>query len=124
MKSVPQQASSSLGNAAATPLGASASGGFFPILSTSSEYQLHTPQQGVCSFPVDSALALLSASEAAVETAHCEKSLALQHAREAYETVQRAYDRAVTLTQTQEIARIWPALRSAKLRLLAAEMGA
>lgn len=42
--------------------------------------------------------------------------------REAYEVVQAAYDRAVTLCRTQEINEIWPALREAKLRMLAAEV--
>lgn len=42
----------------------------------------------------------------------------------AYEDVKRAYDRAVTLMQTQKIAEIWPALREAKFRLLEAELAA
>jgi len=46
---------------------------------------------------------------------------AINEARAEYEAVQAAYDRAVTLCQTRQINAIWPALRTAKARLLAAE---
>lgn len=47
---------------------------------------------------------------------------ALLDAREAYEVVQAAYTRATTLQQTQKAHEIYPALREAKKRLLAAEV--
>lgn len=48
---------------------------------------------------------------------------AISEAQQAYEDVQRAYDKAVTLCQTQKVGEIWPALRAAKMRLLSAEVG-
>ena len=47
---------------------------------------------------------------------------AFWEAKEAYDEVKKAYDKAVTLCRTKEINKIYPALREAKTRLLAAEM--
>jgi hypothetical protein len=94
---------------------------YSPILSTSTTQELHCSPTG---FPFGPSVEGVEvASEAAIPQAQREESLATLHqARQAYEDIKRRYDRAVTLCRTQEINRIWPSLRDAKTRWLAAEV--
>ncbi|MEO1538507.1 MAG: hypothetical protein AAFR73_12340 [Pseudomonadota bacterium] len=93
---------------------------FFPELTASSASASRSPFYSPNS-ALDNSLEQAEDAPAGLSSSPC-GCVQVSEAKQAYDEVQRAYNKAVTLCRTKEINKIWPALCEAKTRWLAAEL--